>query len=114
MKKTLDAVFEKYGTPISIQHGGSTTRVRGFFQPDLSKSWKSMVDVATPLGDIPQREFVYIGPAVSQLEPGDLMLIGEKGYSPRRVEHYYFGEEPAYTWALCVEKGGEGKWMVQS
>lgn len=114
MQYTLDKIFEKYGTPISIQHGKSTVWVRGFFQPDRSKSWQSVVDVATPLGEIARRNFVYIGPAVRDVEDGDLLTVDGKGYSMRRVERYYFGDSAAYMWALCVEKGGDETWKNQS
>ena len=38
----------------------------------------------------------------------------EKNYLIRRVELYYYGNQPIYQWGLCVEKGVNDIWGSQS
>ena len=53
---------------------------------------------------------MYIGPAGQQVQTGETLEVGEKDYMLRRVEPVYYGEEIAYYWGMCVEKGGEDTW----
>ena len=45
---------------------------------------------------------------------GDTLNLGTKSYLFRRVESYYFGNQPIYLWGLCVEKGVNDTWGTQS
>lgn len=114
MKKLVDGIFRQYGTKMELTSGKTVKEVRGFFQPVRSKSWQSMVDVATPLGEIPRGQYVYIGPSETAAAIGDLLDVGGKSYLFRRVEPYYYGEETVYLWGLCVEKGVNDTWGSQS
>ena len=42
------------------------------------------------------------------------LSLGEKTYLLRRAEVFYYGNEPLYRWALCVEKGVNDTWGTQS
>jgi hypothetical protein len=53
---------------------------------------------------------VYIGPAGQVIDVGETLEVGGKEYMVRRVEPVYYGEEVAYFWGMCVEKGGEDTW----
>ena len=53
---------------------------------------------------------MYIGPADRAVAFGDTLEVGGKDYMVRRVEPVYYGEEIAYYWGMCVEKGGEDTW----
>lgn len=110
MFQVMDSVFRKYGIPISFLQGKNSTQVMGFFQPVRSKSWQSVVDVETPVGGAPRRQYVYIGPLPGEVEVGAAMKVGEKDYVLRRLERYYYGDTVAYAWGLCVEKGVSDKW----
>ncbi len=90
-----------------------TREVRGFFQPVRSKSWQSMVNLATPLGEVFRGQYIYIGPAEVSVCEGELVTLGQKNYFLRRVEQYYYGDEAIYTWGLCVEKGVNDTWGSQ-
>ena len=114
MKKLVDGIFRQYGTKMELTSNGKRLEIRGFFQPVRSKSWQSMVNVATPLGEIPRGQYVYIGPAETAVAIGDLLAVGGKHYLFRRVEPYYYGDETVYLWGLCVEKGVNDTWGSQS
>ena len=114
MRRMVDGILRQYGTSMTLEQGSGTVSVKGFFQPVRSKSWQSMVDLATPLGEFPREQHVYIGPAAVEVRDGDVLTVGEKSYFLRRVELYYYGDEALYTWGLCVEKGVNDTWGSQS
>ena len=41
---------------------------------------------------------------------GDILLIGERAFSFRRVEPYMYHASVIYIWGLCVEKGVDDSW----
>lgn len=114
MRKMADGIFRQYGTTMVLTHGGTAGKVRGFFQPVRSKSVQSMVSSATPLGEIPRGQYVYMGPAGTPVSIGDLLEVQGRQFLLRRVEPYYYGEETVYLWGLCVEKGVNDTWGSQS
>ena len=110
MRKMVAGILRQYGTSMILSHGETTKKVRGFFQPVRSKSWQNFTNVATPLGEIPRGQYVYIGPAEKLVAFGDTLEVGGRDYMVRRVEPVYYGEKIAYYWGMCVEKGGEDTW----
>ena len=114
MLELVKNVMAGYGTDMVITSGGETKIVRGFFRAVNSTSWQSIESIATPLGEISRGQYAYIGPADVQIKEGDTITLGEKNYLFRRVEPYYFGNEPVYLWGLCVEKGVNDTWGSQS
>lgn len=114
MQRMVNGILRQYGSPMKLTHGGVVQDIRGFFQPVRSKSWQSMVDLSTPLGEVFRGQYIYIGPADAAAAEGDLLTVGEKVYFLWRVEMYRYGDEAVYTWALCVEKGANDTWGCQS
>lgn len=114
MRKMVSTILRQHGSRIQLTHGGSTVTVRGFFQPVRSRSWQSMVNQETPLGEFFRGQYIYIGPADVVASEGDILTVGDKSYFLRRVELYRYGDEPVYTWGMCVEKGVNDTWGSQS
>ena len=114
MRKIAAGIFQQYGTAMTVTGRAGQQNLRGFFQPVRSKSWQSMVNAATPLGEIPRGQYVYMGPAEVAVENGDQLALQGKTYLFRRVEPYYYGDEVVYIWGLCVEKGVNDTWGSQS
>ncbi|MGM9590765.1 MAG: hypothetical protein ACI3V0_11440 [Faecousia sp.] len=110
----IQNVLTEYGTDIQVTSGETTKTVRGFFRAVNSKSWQSMESEATLLGEVTRGQYSYIGPAEGDVREGDTLALGEKLYLVRRVELYYFGNQPIYQWGLCVEKGVNDTWGSQS
>ena len=106
----VDKILMQYGSAMTLTGSGGTAEVRGFLQPVRSKSLQNMVPVMTPLGEFSRGQYIYIGPAGTAAEEGDTLTLGDKAYTIRRAELYYYGDEPAYLWGLCVEKGSEDTW----
>ena len=114
MLKTIQGVLNEYGTDMKLVSGTVTKTLRGFFRAVNSKSWQSMESEATLLGEITRGQYAYIGPANGGAREGDTLMLGDRTYLFRRVELYYFGNQPIYQWGLCVEKGVNDTWGSQS
>ena len=114
MRKTMEPLFTRWGTDMTIVSAEEHKTVRGFFRAVNSKSWQNMESVVSLLGEISRGQYVYLGPADVAVKEGDTLLLGEKSYLFRRVEPYYFGNQPIYQWGLCVEKGVNDTWGTQS
>ena len=110
----VSTILRQYGTKIQLTHGGVERTVKGFFQAVRSKSWQSMVNLETPLGEVFRGQYIYMGPADVETAEGDLLTVGEKSYFLRRVEQYFYGDEAVYTWGMCVEKGVNDTWGSRS
>lgn len=104
----------RYGTDMTLGTGEQAKTVRGFFRAVNSKSWQSVEAEASPLGEVSRGQYVYMGPAGTPVREGDTLGLGEKSYLFRRVEAYYYQNQPVYLWGLCVEKGVNDLWESQS
>lgn len=67
-----------------------------------------MTNADTPLGEIPQGQYIYIGSASEPACEGDVILLADRRYGLRRVEKIRCGEEVAYLWGICIEEGNDG------
>ena len=114
MRQMVSTILRQYGTTIRVSGVGGERTVKGFFQPVRSKSWQSLVNQETPLGEVFRGQYIYIGPGDAEVSEGELLILGEKRYFLRRVEKYLYGDEPIYTWGMCVEKGVNDTWGSQS
>ncbi len=101
----VEAILGQYGMALTLERDGESVTFRGIFQPLLSKSWQSIENLATPIGELPRAQYVCVCPGGTAAQEGDTLTAGGKRYCLRRVEPYYYGEEIAYVWGLCVEKG---------
>ena len=108
MQQMIGKILATYGVRITRKEEGAT--YRGFFQPVRSKSWQYLEGNFSPLGEVPRGQFVYMGPADLELNVGATLCVGGKDYMLRRIEPVYCGNEIAYHWGMCVEKGGEDNW----
>ena len=114
MQQMVEKVLRQYGTDMTLVSSGQSRTVRGFFRAVNSRSWQSMENEATPLGEISRGQYAYVGPVEIPVKEGDTLLLGEKTYLFRRVEAYYYGNTAVYQWGLCVEKGVNDTWGSQS
>jgi len=114
MRKLVSTILRQHGSKLQLTHGSDTVTVRGFFQPVRSKSWQSIVNQETPLGEVFRGQYIYIGPPDVAAFEGDILTAGGKRYFLRRVEKYLYGDEAVYTWGLCVEKGVNDTWGSRS
>ena len=114
MRQTVEKIFAQHGTDLTIVSGLVSKTVRGFFRAVNSKSWQSMESEATLLGEISRGQYVYMGPVAAAVKEGDTLILGERRYLFRRTERYYYGNQAVYQWGLCVVRGVNDTWGIQS
>lgn len=106
----IGKLLDQYGIPVELE--GRT--VRGLFQPLTGKLERLAVRVPDPLGCGSAKRFVYIGPVQPQpREDGELTVAG-RAYLVRASHLIPGNDGPAYCWAMCVEKGQEDTWGMNS
>ena len=114
MRGTVEKLLSRFGTDMTIVSGEQENTVRGFFRAVNSKSWQNMESTVSLLGEISRGQYVYMGPVDAAAKEGDTLILGNRTYLFRRVEPYYYGNQPIYQWGLCVEKGVNDTWGTQS
>ena len=110
MRRMIDKILDTYGVEMVLKSDRVNLRFHAMFQSVRSKSWQYLEGNYSPLGEVPRGQYVYIGPGTLHLKMGDTLCVGSGEYMVRRVEPVYYGEEIAYYWGMCVEKGGEDTW----
>lgn len=111
MRQMIEKILNCYGLSVLLSRTGSV--VRAFLQPVTSESRKTWQEIS-PLGQVPEGQYTYIGPAEPEVMVGDQLEFNGKLYLFRQVEKMRDGEGPVYSWGLCVEEGGEDQWGIQS
>ena len=114
MQATVETLMQRHGTDVVITGAEGAKTVRCFFRAVNAKSWQSMESEATLLGEISRGQYVYMGPVGEAVREGDTLTLGEKTFLFRRVEPYYYRNQPVYLWGMCVEKGVNDTWGSQS
>ena len=110
MRRMVDKLLKQYGTQIVLFHNGEQICLRGFLQTDGSLSQRSARRKMTPLGEIPGNQYLYIGPASSPAQTGDVLLHNGRKYELRQLETIMYQDAALYHWGLCVEAGGADTW----
>lgn len=114
MIKRINRLFAAYGQDITLVRNGERTALRGFLQPDDSRTQQGMYPQATPAGMVQPGCWRYLGPAEPVLAPGDVLESAAGSFLVRRRENVYEGNVPLYQWGLCHRKGGEDTWPTLS
>lgn len=106
----IGKLLAQYGA--EMQLGAQT--VRAMFQPVTGKLERLAERMPGELGRCSAKRFVYIGPVEPEpREDGELVVEG-KSYLIRTAHLVPGNDGPAYSWAMCVEKGQEDTWGMNS
>lgn len=105
MKQTILRILRYYGEPLLLERQGVLSPARAFLRPVTSKSWQAMRRALDELGEIPQGQYLFIGPADCQLETVEAILCREKRYLVKRAELLTIGGDVVCTWGLCQQGG---------
>ena len=110
MVRMIGKILRCYGRTVRILREGQTVEVKAFLQSDTGRVERLTRLHPGPLGQENQNRYVYIGPAEEPLTGGTELEAAGKAYLVRTAELIYAGEEAAYVWAMCVEKGATERW----
>lgn len=110
MREIIETIMESYGTTVTMVGESGSESFRAFLQLVTSKSWQNMQSVFGPLGEIPQGQYLYMGPVDKDVGNADHLCCCGTDYLVRRADTLMIGNEPAYIWGLCVRKGADDPW----
>lgn len=110
MRRMVEKLLAQYGMEILVEGRA----VRAVFQPMTGKLERLAVHQAGPLGSEGWLRYVYIGPVEPELRDGMALEAAGKGYWVRAAGWIQGSDGPCYSWAMCVEKGREEPWGVNS
>ena len=110
MRKMVEKLLKQHGMEIRVE--GRT--VRALFQSVTGKLERLAERVPGVLGVESGKRWIYIGPVEPELREDQELTVGDKGYLVRTAQRIQGNDGPVYTWAICVEKGREEPWSLDS
>ena len=106
MRASFSAALAAWGQEVKRELPGQETETwRAFVQPILRQE-KDGERVRTPLGEVDERQWLYIGPADISLQRGETLFQDGKRYVVRESWTVYAGTKPFYRRAL-LRRGKE-------
>lgn len=110
MKTLIESILQGYGSLVTVTEGESRRTYRALVRPVTEKGWQSTRKLIASLGRIPKGQYVYIGPAETELKEGQSVEVRQEQYIVRRRETMYLADEAVYEWALLTKAGGADPW----
>ena len=104
---SFSRILARYGQDMTVytQAWPQGMSVRAFFQPMREKGTEQ--SVPSPLGQIRQDRFVYLGPADVQLDKTSKIEVGSLLLRVKGTHLVSVGGQPAYRWAVLTCKARE-------
>ena len=97
----VEKLLGQYGMDIRVgEHS-----VRGLFQPVTGRLERLALQDPGPMGLQSRQRYLYIGPVEPEVRMDMELTVAGKRYAVRTAHQISGDNGPAYTWAMCVEKG---------
>lgn len=103
-------LLAQYGTRVDLD--GRT--VWALFQPVTGRLERLAVRIPEVLGCGSGKRYVYIGPVDPEPREDGVLIVAGKAYRIRTAHLVPGNDGPIYSWAMCVEKGQEDIWGMNS
>ena len=110
MRTMVEKLLTQHGAEIRV---GQRT-VRALFQPVTGRLERLAERATGFLGTESRSRYIYIGPVEPELREDMMLTVAGKEYLIRTAQRIPGNDGPAYTWAMCVEKGREDTWGMSS
>lgn len=110
MRKMVEKLLRQHGMEIRVNE----CTVRALFQPVTGKLERLAERVPGPLGVQNAKRWIYIGPVEPELREDQQIRVEDRSYLVRSAQQITGNNGPAYTWAMCVEKGRDVPWSTGS
>lgn len=101
MKGELDAILQRWGQDVTREVTGESWRA--FVQPVRQKN-RQEERMVTPVGDVDQRRWLYIGPGEIPLSWEERLLCGGERFFVRECAAVNLGEKTLYQRAILVKE----------
>lgn len=103
MRKMVEKLLKQHGMEIQV----NGCPVRALFQPVTGRLERLAVREPGPLGTESGKRYIYIGPVEPEVREDQQIRVEGQAYLVRSAQEITGNNGPAYTWAMCVEKGRE-------
>ena len=110
MKRIIDAIFRAWGSDVTLVTGSERVTVRAILEPVTSVRVQAMRRLIRDAGEIPQGQYLYLGPVQTQIVHADYLLRGGEVFLPRRSERFFVKGKPLYSWGVAMRYGEENRW----
>lgn len=110
MRVLLGEMIKSYGDTVQLEKDGKTETVQAFIQPITSRARRNMERAFGSLGEIPQGQFLYLGPAEAELAGAEAVYWRKRPFCVRRSEILCWQDKPLYCWGLLTPAGEEDPW----
>ena len=97
----VEKLLGQYGMDIRV----AEQSVRGLFQPVTGRLERLALQDPGPMGLQSRQRYLYIGPVEPEVRMDMELTVAGKRYAVRTAHQIGGDSGPAYTWAMCVEKG---------
>ena len=97
----VEKLLGQYGMEIRIED----QPVRALFQPVTGRLDRLAIQDPGPAGLQSRQRYLYIGPVEPEIQMDMELTVAGKRYAVRTAHQISGDNGPAYTWAMCVEKG---------
>ena len=104
---SFSRILNRYGQDMTVytQASPQGIGVRAFFQPIREKGTEQFVP--SPLGQVEQDRFVYLGPSDIRLDKGSKLKVDSLLLRVQRTHLVYIEARPVYRWAVLVPDARE-------
>ena len=110
MKREFAKMIRDYGSPVTIRFPAGDTAVKAFFQPVMARTWNTLQRNVRELGEAPQGQWLYLGPAEPDLAQAEGVQVDGADYRIRRTAMLMHRGQTLYCWAILTREGGEDPW----
>lgn len=109
MEREFADILSRYGQEVTVytHEAPEGIALRAFFQPVLDRG--AAQAVPSPLGEVRQDRFLYLGPPDTALEcaPDCGVEVAGELYRPQAVQPVYAGGELSHWWAVLTHRAQE-------
>ncbi len=105
--KTQDfaRALERWGTRVMVYTGGQDRRCKAFFQP--VRQVGTLQSVPTPLGQVMQDRFLYLGQANVPLDTTSRVEVGGERFRVEQAHPIFIGKQIHHWRAICTRRRQE-------
>lgn len=106
MEREFARILARYGRDMTVyDRTAQETQVRAFFQPVRDRGTEQTVP--SPLGQVKQDRFLYLGPAETDLDQECRVVVENEVYRVETAQPIYVGETVSHWWAVLTHRAKE-------
>ena len=103
--KNFARALERWGMRVVVHTGGQSRRCRAFFQP--MKGVGTQQSVPTPLGQVLQDRFLYLGAADVPLDTDSRVEVDGEWFRVEQAHPVFLGQHIHHWRAICTRRRQE-------